>query len=153
MNMKEEKVVEIENPVSANYSIFRNWMIPNLMEFFSSNQHVKYPQKIFEIGNVILIDEKQETKTRDVRKLAVAIADSAVGYQDILSVFDAFMSESNKKYKLQKTSHSSFIEGRVANILIGNKVVGIIGEIHPSVLGNWKLEMPVAVFEINLEEI
>ena len=153
MSMKDEKIVEIENPVSANLSVFRNWLLPNLMEFFSNNQHVKYPQKIFEIGNVILIDEKQETGTKDVRKLAVAIADSAVGYQDILAVFDAFMSESNKKYKLQKTNHPSFIEGRVANILIGNKNVGIIGEIHPSVLGNWKLEMPVAVFEINLEEI
>ena len=31
--------------------------------------------------------------------------------------------------------------------------IGFIGEIHPKILKNWKLKMPVALFEINLEEI
>lgn len=148
MSLKEEEVVEIENPVSLNWNVFRSWMLPSLMEFYSNNQHVEYPQKIFEIGDVVLIDEKQETKTRDVRKMAAAIADSKVDYYDILAVLDAFMREQKKKYKLRKARHSSFIDGRVAEILVGSKVVGIIGEVHPQVLGNWKLEMPVATFEI-----
>jgi len=153
MNSKEERIAEIENPVSANWNVFRNWLLPSLMEFFSNNQHVDYPQKIFEVGDVILVDEKQETKTKDKRKLAAAISDSKVDYYDVLAVLDAFMSELNKKYKLQKGSHPSFIEGRVAKILVENKVVGIIGEVHPYVLENWKLEMPVAAFEIDLEEV
>ena len=150
MNLKEEEVVEIENPVSLNWNVFRNWMLPSLMEFYSNNQHVEYPQKIFEIGDVVLIDEKQETKTRDVRKMAAAIADSKVDYHDILAVLDGFMREQKKKYKLRKARHSSFVEGRVAEILVEGKVVGIIGEVHPQVLENWKLEMPVAAFEIEL---
>lgn len=150
MNLKEEEVIEIENPVSANWNVFRNWLLPSLMEFFSNNQHIKYPQNIFEIGDIIVIDRKQETKTRDIRKLSVAISDSKVGYYDILAILDAFMSTLGKKYELKKGKHSSFIEGRVADIVVGKKV-GLIGEIHPLVLKNWKLEMPVAAFEINLE--
>ncbi|MBS3055208.1 MAG: phenylalanine--tRNA ligase subunit beta [Candidatus Aenigmarchaeota archaeon] len=150
MNVKEEKIVEIENPVSANWNIFRNWMIPSLMEFFSNNQHVKYPQKIFEIGNVVAVDEKQETRTRDIRKLAAAIADSKLGYHDIVAVLDGFMRSWKKKYRLRKTSHSSFIEGRMAEILVDKKTVGVIGEIRPEVLLNWKLEMPVCVFELEI---
>jgi phenylalanyl-tRNA synthetase beta chain len=153
MNIKEEKVVEIENPVSLNWNVFRNLLLPSLMEFYSNNQHVEYPQKIFEVGNIVLIDEKQETKTKDVRKLAVAIADSKIGYDDIASVLDAFLSSLKIKYKLRTGKHESFIEGRVAEILVKNKSIGFIGEIHPSVLKNWKLEMPVAAFEINLEEL
>ena len=151
MNAKEGDVVEIENPVSLNWNVFRSWLLPSLMEFYSNNQHVEYPQKIFEVGDVVLIDEKQETRTRDVRKLAAAISDSKVGYYDVLAVLDSFMSGYRKKYKLVKTKHPSFIEGRVAEILVDNKHVGIIGEIHPQVLQNWKLEMPVAAFEISLE--
>jgi len=127
--------------------------LPSLMEFFSNNQHVEYPQKIFEVGNVILIDEKQETRTRDVRKLAVAIADSRVSYDDIASVLDAFMSLAGVKYKLKKTKHPSFIQGRAAKILVKGKQIGIIGEIRPGVLENWKLEMPVAAFEIEIENL
>jgi len=151
MNVKEGGVVEIENPVSLNWNVFRSWLLPSLMEFFSNNQHVEYPQKIFEIGDVVLIDEKQETKTKDVRKIATAVSDSKVGYEDIATVLDAFLSSLKVKYKLRKKKHGSFIEGRVAEILVKNKPIGFIGELHPMVLKNWKLEMPVAAFEINLE--
>lgn len=151
MNMNEEKVVEIENPASLNWNVFRNWLLPSLMEFYSNNQHVEYPQKIFEVGDVVLIDEKGETGTKDVRKIAVAIADSKVSYDNIASVLDAFMSSIGAKYELRRSKHSSFIEGRVAEILVKNKPIGFIGEIHPVVLENWKIEMPVAAFEINIE--
>ncbi|MEM5773253.1 MAG: phenylalanine--tRNA ligase subunit beta [Candidatus Aenigmatarchaeota archaeon] len=150
MNLKEERVAEIENIVSENWSVFRNWLLPSLMEFFANNQHVEYPQKIFEVGDVVLIDEKQETRTKDVRKLAVAIADSRVSYDDIAAVLDAFMSLAGVKYKLKESKHPSFIEGRTAEILVKGKAIGIIGEIHPSVLENWKLEMPIAAFEVDL---
>ncbi|MEM5855578.1 MAG: phenylalanine--tRNA ligase subunit beta, partial [Candidatus Aenigmatarchaeota archaeon] len=153
MNLKEGKVAEIENIISENWSVFRTWLIPSLMEFFSNNKHVEYPQKIFEVGDVVLIDEKQETRTKDVRKLAVAIADSRVSYDDISAVLDAFMSSLEVKYKLKKSKHPSFIEGRTAEIFVKGKRVGIIGEIHPSVLENWKMEMPVAAFEIDLSFI
>ncbi|MEM5766313.1 MAG: phenylalanine--tRNA ligase subunit beta [Candidatus Aenigmatarchaeota archaeon] len=153
MNLKEERVAEIENIVSENWSVFRNWLLPSLMDFFSNNKHVEYPQKIFEVGDVILIDEKQETRTRDVRKVAVAIADSVVRYEDIASFLDAFMSLIDVNYKLKRIKHPSFIEGRCADIFVNGKHVGIIGEIHPSVLENWKLDMPVAAFELDLSFI
>jgi len=153
MNVKEEKTVEIENPVSLNWDVFRSWLLPSLMEFYSNNQHVEFPQKIFEVGDVVLIDEKQETGTKDVRKLAAAISDSRVGYDDIAVVLDAFLSSLKVKYKLRRIGHSSFIEGRVAEIVVKGKPIGFVGEIHPSALRNWKLEMPVATFEIVLEMI
>jgi len=152
MNLKEEQVVEIENPVSLNWNVFRTWLLPSLMEFFSNNQHVTYPQKIFEIGDVVLIDEKQETGTLDVRKLSAAVSDSRIGYEDIAPILDAFLSSMKVNYKLKRCKHASFIEGRVADVVAGGKIIGFIGEIHPAVLKNWHLEMPVAAFEIDIEE-
>jgi len=153
MNLKEERIVEIENPVSLNWNVFRTWLLPSLMDFYSNNQHVKFPQNIFEIGDVISIDEKQETKTRDVKKIAAAISDSEVGYEDIASALDAFFRYLRIRYKLKRSKHPSFIEGRMAEIFVKNKSIGFIGEIHPSVLKNWNLEMPVAAFEIDLENL
>jgi phenylalanyl-tRNA synthetase beta chain len=150
MNIGEEKIVEIENPVSLNWNVFRNWMLPSLMDFFSNNQHISYPQKIFEIGDVVLIDNKMETRTRNVRKLAVAIADSHIAYNDIAVVLGALLKKLNVKYKLRKCKHKTFIDGRVADILIKNKPLGFIGEVHPLVLKIWKLEMPIVAFEIDL---
>ncbi len=153
MNLEEEEVVEIENPISSTWSVFRNWLIPSLLEFLSSNKHVEYPQSIFEVGNVVLIDETKETKTRDEKRLACAIANTKVSYEDISSLVDAFFSALGLRYKLKRTEHKSFIQGRVAEIIFKGKKIGIVGEIHPLVLENWKLEVPVVSFEINLEPI
>jgi len=153
MNVDEECVVEIENPVSKNWSSLRNWLLPSLMEFLSRNKHVDYPQKIFEIGNCVLIDKSTETKTKDVKKLAVVISDSIVNYEQISSLLDAFMRTLGLKYQLIEKRHGSFIDGRCANIMVTNKDIGIVGEINPIVLENWKLEKPVIAFELNISEI
>jgi len=55
-----------------------------------------------------------------------------------------------KDCAIEKAAHPSFIPGRVAKILIGNKDAGLIGELHPKVLENWQLIMPVSVFEIDV---
>jgi len=153
MNLKEEQVVEIENPVSLNWNVFRNWLLPNLMEFLSNNLHIEYPQRIFERGDVVLVDESKETKTNDARKLSAAIADSTVGFSDISPILDAFLTCFGIKYKLVAKNHPSFIPGRSAEIVVNKKSIGFIGELHPAVLANWKIEMPVAAFEINIEKL
>ena len=57
------------------------------------------------------------------------------------------------KYSVEETEHESFIPGRVIKIIVNNKPIGFLGEIHPSVLRNFALEMPVAAMEINLTEL
>lgn len=153
MNLKRIEAPRIENPVSADLTLLRQWILPNLLKILFVNQNVNYPQQIFEVGDVIEIDKKEETQTRNVRKLSVAIANSRVSYQDIASIFDALMKSLKIKYKLKERSHPSFISGRSAAIYAKNTKIGIIGEIKPEVLENWKMEMPVAIFEISLENL
>ena len=50
MNLKRGKVVELANPKVETLTCLRSWLLPSLMEFFSCNLHVEYPQKIFELG-------------------------------------------------------------------------------------------------------
>ena len=151
MNMKETSVVEIENAVSDNWSVFRNSLLPSLMDFLSANQHVEYPQRIFEVGIVTLPDSGKETRTSDARKIAAALSGQKVSYEEASSLLDALMSSFGVKYELRRTSHPSFIEGRVAEILVNNKQAGVIGEINPLVLKNWQMEIPVSAFEISQE--
>lgn len=153
MNIKQEKIVEIANPVSETWNSLRNWLLPNIMEFLSKNTNVEYPQRIFEVGDVVVIDEKAETKTRDIRKLCVAIASKEAAYTEMKSIADNLLSSFNVKYKIKELNHPSFIDGRAAQIIVNNKQVGFLGEIHPKVLETWGLEVPVTAFELNLEYI
>src|SRR5690606_28504240 len=48
-------------------------------------------------------------------------------------------------------SHPSFHPGRTADIMLGGEKLGVIGEIHPKVAKNYRLENRVLVGELNLE--
>jgi phenylalanyl-tRNA synthetase beta chain len=148
MNAPAQDVVEIENIVSSNWCVFRNWLMPSLLEFLSKNKHREFPQSIFEIGDVVTMDKSLETRTRDMRKMGAVSCGNKVGYEHIASVFDALMSSLGLEYELVKAEHPSFIPGRTAQIRIKGKPVGIMGEIHPIVLNSWGLEKPAAAFEL-----
>ena len=65
MNAPPTQPVELANPKVATMTCLRNRLLPSLMEFFSINQSVEFPQKIFELGKVTLQDESAQTRTRD----------------------------------------------------------------------------------------
>ena len=154
MNKKREKVVEIANPKMVTFTCLRNWLLPSLMEFLSHNTHVEYPQKIFEVGYAVVFDEKTETKTRDVTKLACVTTHPNANFTEIKSCLEAlFLNMGMKQWKIRETAHPSFIPGRTATIHCKDREIGITGEIHPQVLNNFELKNPAGAFEISLEEI
>ncbi len=150
MNLEEKEISEIANPISANWSVLRSWLLPSLLEFLASNLHVEYPHRIFEVGDAVEIDEMQETRTRTIRRLACTIADTKVSYEEISSVLDALMRNLGISFKLKRSAHPSFIPGRVSEIFVNSKPLGVVGEVHPQVLNNWGVENPVAAFEVEL---
>lgn len=153
MNIPEEEIVEIANPISSRWSALRKWLLPSLMEFLSNNTHEEYPQRIFEVGLATLIDESRETKTVSEPKLAVALAGSGYTFTNAKEILDSLMRHLGIEYDIEETVHGSFIPGRVGKILVDGKEIGIIGEIHPQVLENWNIQVPVVAFEIFLKPL
>ncbi|MCX8175795.1 MAG: phenylalanine--tRNA ligase subunit beta [Candidatus Bathyarchaeota archaeon] len=153
MNLKDEdlKIVEILNPKTLEFSVVRGWLLPGLLSFLSYNTHVDYPQKIFECMDVVVFDEEAETKTRNELRVAAAICNYKVSYEDIQSVVYVLLKNLNiNDWVTEETTHPSFISGRVAKIMFNGEDLAVLGEIHPKVLENFKLPNPVAAFELNL---
>ena len=153
MNREKARVVEVANPKVVTLSCLRSWLLPGLMEFLGNNQSVEFPQKIFELGKVTLLDETKETKTRDEDWLAAVTTHPTASFSEIKSALDAFLMNFGVEWQIKETRHPSFIEGRVGTAMVNGSAVGVLGEIHPLVLESWKLENPVAAFEINVQEI
>ncbi|WP_148883677.1 phenylalanine--tRNA ligase subunit beta [Thermococcus aciditolerans] len=147
------ELVEIENPISPKWSALRVWLIPSLLDFLSQNTHEEYPQRIFEVGKATLIDESRETKTVSESKVAVALAHPRVTFTEAKEILESVMHHLGFTYELEGIDHPSFIPGRAGKIVVEGKPIGIIGEIHPAVLENWGIEMPVAAFEMFLRPL
>jgi phenylalanyl-tRNA synthetase beta chain len=112
---------------------------------------VEYPQKIFEVGDCIHITEKEETKTKSIRKLAGVVSNYETNLTELKSLVESVLKNLGYNYTIKEFNHPSFIESRCGEILIDNKRIGFFGEVHPQVLENWKLENPVIAFEIEVD--
>ncbi len=153
MDMKKMDCIEVENPVSDNWSIFRTWLIPSLMEFLSRNKNREYPQKIFEIGEVVLVDREAETRSRNPTRVAWAVAGKSAGFTSVKQVLDFVMNSLEIEYEIGETDHPSFIPGRAGRVYVSGKGVAYMGEVSPKVLDNWNIEQPVSCFELNLTDL
>lgn len=153
MNCRKQRIVEIANPKVQTLTCLRNWLLPSLMELLSNNISVEYPQKIFELGRVTIPDEKKETMTRDDDMLAAIISHASASFAEMKSTLDAFFMSLGLGWQIRRTKHPSFIEGRIGTAIVEGADVGIIGEINPRVLTNWKLENPAAAFELDMIKV
>jgi phenylalanyl-tRNA synthetase beta chain len=153
MNAPKCELVEIANPKVVTMTCLRNWLLPGIIEFLSCNQSVEFPQKIFELGKVTKIDRQKETKTRDEERLSAATAHPNANFSEIKSALDGFLMNLGVEWTIKETNHPSFIEGRAGKVIVKGVEVGIVGEVNPMVLEAWKLENPVAAFEINLQKV
>ncbi len=153
MNLEQKPVVGIANPKLVTMTVLRNWLLPSLMEFLSVNQSVEFPQKIFELGKITLPDATKDTKTRDEEWLAAVSTHATAGFSEIRACLDSFLMNLGVDWLIKPISHPSFVEGRAGKVLVNKSEIGMVGEVNPIVLEAWKLENPIAAFEVDYQQI
>ncbi|MEM3597043.1 MAG: phenylalanine--tRNA ligase subunit beta [Candidatus Bathyarchaeia archaeon] len=154
MRIKEQKPVKLANPVSAEYSIMRQWLLPGLMKNLAENKHESFPQRLFEVSDVTRINAKMETMCERRLHIAAVSSHATANFTEIKSFAEALLANMGlKNWQIKAAKHPSFIEGRTAAIHIKGKRLGILGEIHPEVLNNFEIENPTAALEIDLEAL
>lgn len=154
MNQEIDERVEVAQPISQERTMIRKNLLNGLLEFFEFNKHEDLPQKIFEIGDVIYIDDSIETKGRTVKKLAGAITHSSANFTEIKSTVYSLVNNLGYDIEIKSSKNKSFIEGRVADLTgtsKNGKINGVFGELSPDVIRAFDLYYPVIAFEIEFE--
>ena len=151
MNQEEKPHVQVARPITIDRTMIRTSLINSLMEFLEDNKHEDLPQKIFEIGDVLYLDETKENKTVASKKLAGVICHSTANFTEIKSVVTSVLSNLGYTMEISDSENKTFIAGRVADVTgVAEKgsVKGFFGEVSPEVITNFTLEYPVIGFEI-----
>jgi len=145
--------VTIQEPYSEDYTILRTWALPSIMMVLENNTHRSYPQDLAEIGLAAGLDDSENTGVAEHRTVAAALARTDASYEDAKARLQALADAFDKDLETPPTTHPSFIGGRVAEVVLDGEPVGVIGEIHPKVLVEHDLELPVAAFEFRLDAL
>ncbi|SMO58617.1 phenylalanine--tRNA ligase subunit beta [Halorubrum cibi] len=145
--------VEITEPYSEEYTQLRTWALPSLLLLLEGNTHNAYPQDVAEIGFVAEGDESENTNVAESRHVAGAVARRDASYETAKGRLQAVCDDFGVELETPRTDHPTFIDGRTASVVVDGESVGVIGEVHPEVLVEHDLEVPVAAFEFDLDAL
>jgi len=147
---KIKEAIEVEESKSDYKFLRPNLLIPAI-KILSENIDSEYPQKVFELGVCFEKDETQETGIKEKDKLVIALTPS--NFTELKQILEYMARMLSLEFKIEETEKEGFIEGRVGKIIFNKKDIGVIGEIHPSLLKSWHLKMPLVCLELDLEDI
>ncbi len=145
-----EKLIKLKNSVNEEYNSLRPSLFSSLLRTLEINKHNEYPQNIFEIGIVFKLDGNTIIEQEH---LGVALCNLKSDYTRIRQILEGLIRELDLNVSFEEKEYDFLIKGRSAKVLINNKESGYIGEVHPEILENIGLEMPVSIFEINIENL
>ncbi len=136
----------------TEYNTLRNNLTHLLLKNLSENIDSEYPQEIFETGKVFR-EGNSGIKEKEILAAAVSPGNYTRIRQILEYLFRIIGLDKKLILKESEKTPNHFIEGRTAEITFEGKTLGYLGEIHPKILKNWKIKMPVALFEIEIDEI
>ncbi len=148
---EDTKPITVEFSKSSEHNALRTSIFPGCIFAIALNQNEPMPRKIFEIGDVVNLKEKNILQEK---KLCILEEKDGISLTEMKSYFEALIKilgldagkinfvKSNKPYAL-----------RAFNIMFDSELIGETFEVNPTLIINLKIKNPVAVLEINLEKL
>lgn len=160
------KHISISNPLSRDQSILRTTLLPGLLQTVAENfNHNNMNLKFFELGRTFLKNENsplpQERYMLGVLMCGLRTEETwnypqeEVDFYDLKGVAEnIFQVLSIQGIQFQSDSSIPYFHpGLSSRIFVGDRPVGMIGEVRPHVLDNFGIFKKIFVFEIDFGEI
>ncbi|MDH3285424.1 MAG: phenylalanine--tRNA ligase subunit beta, partial [Acidobacteriota bacterium] len=153
----EGRQVRLQNPISTEQTMVRVSLLPGLLETLAVNLGHPFPQRIFEVGPVTLLDDESETGARETLRAAIALSGDGIGYAEVRGIVEALLAEVHggpqQVFTFAPSAEGIFLAGRGAALGGGGGPLGRLGEVAPQVLERYRIVHPVAVAEIDLDAV
>ena len=146
--------VKISNPLGEDTSVMRTTMAGSMLETLSRNYNYRTKSgKFFELGRVYIPNEKGQLPD-EPRTLMIGMYND-VDFFDIKGVCEEMFAQlhiTDVEYE-RLTDNPVYHPGRSAVIKVNGKNLGVIGEVHPSVLRNFEIGVKAYIGELDFTAI
>ncbi|HEG7199851.1 phenylalanine--tRNA ligase subunit beta [Staphylococcus aureus] len=161
--MQQRQTIDLLMPMSEAHASLRHSLLPHLIEAASYNVARKNKDvKLFEIGNVFFANGEGELPDQVEYLSGILTGDYVVnqwqGKKETVDfylakgVVDRVAEKLNLEFSYRRADIDGLHPGRTAEILLENKVVGFIGELHPTLAADNDLKRTY-VFELNFDAL
>lgn len=162
-SMQQRQTIDLLMPMSEAHASLRQSLLPHLIEAASYNVARKNKDvKLFEIGNVFFANGEGELPDQVEYLSGILTGDYVVnqwqGKKETVDfylakgVMDRVSEKLNLEFSYRRADIDGLHPGRTAEILLENKIVGFIGELHPTLAADNDLKRTY-VFELNFDAL
>ena len=147
-------VITISNPLGEDYSIMRTTTINGMLTSLATNYNRRNKDvRLYELGNVYLPKSLPLTELPEERMHFTLGMYGAGDFFDMKGVCEEFFEKIGMKERVtyDPNAGKTYLHpGRQANMCYGGKVIGYLGEVHPSVADNYGIgdKAYIAVIDI-----
>ncbi len=161
--------IRLLNPIASQMSVMRSSLLGNLLQVVKFNTDRKATRvRVFEVGRVFRKDDA--VKGSDVavegfdqpmrvagmaygpaQPLQWGVKEQAVDFFDVKADVQALLAPALPRF--EPSEHPSMHPGRCARVLLGERVIGHVGELHPRWRQSWDLSLAPVMFELELNAV
>ncbi len=156
----EDSELVLSNPISSEMSVMRSSLWPGMVAVAAANVARQQERvRFFEIGKSFhgTLEKPEEV----VRVSGIALGSAVpeqwggtaqdVDFFDMKSDLEALlqMVGDGPGINYEAASHPALQAGQVANIVRDNRVIGVLGKLHPAIAQSFDLNKDVILFELN----
>jgi len=161
----QRNIVEILNPLSEDQSVMRTSLVPGILETVQRNISRRTTNlMVFEVGN-IFINKGKNSLPEEIEMMSGVCTGlrseaswhcnkTECDFYDIKGVVErliSFLNIKNVQFTMRPRKLCNYTKyGNTAQVTINNKLIGLVGEMHPTVCSNFNIKSKVFIFELNM---
>ena len=155
--------LRVVNPVSAEYQYLRPVLRASLLQALADNVRQREGETaLFEAARVYLAES--EGLPREPEHVVGVVtgrredrwgrpSDEPADFYDAKGYVEAALRSLGVEALFREATAFGLVPGRTAELLVGDRRVGILGQLHPSVVAAFDLDQDVYLFELVVDEL
>lgn len=158
--------VGVANPISSERTHLRHTLLASLLDVARNNIHHHERLALFELNKVYLASEDGPLPD-EPRRLAIVMTGprepeswlggdrQPIDFYDLKGVLESLLAGLNiDAARYEAAQHPTYYPGRTARLIVADKPIGLLGQIHPLVREAFDLpDQPILAAELNVEAL
>ncbi len=152
-SLNKNEMIKLQNPMSADISFLRPYLVLNLMKTLDYNIKSVYKNdlRLFEYGRTF---NKKNGKIVEKKVFAGVMYGKNYDYYNISGIVEGLLNKvGDKRIDYEKIDLVFLHPINAAKIKFDMKDVGFVGELHPDVRERFDIKNPVYIFELEIENL
>ncbi len=148
------KSLKICNPLGEDTSIMRTSVLPSMLEILTRNYNFRNKSaRLYELGRIYLA--RPDGMADEPKILSLGAYGSEMDFFTLKGDIQAIL----RRFRVQNVSfrpvidNPSYHPGRCAQVLAGETVLGVLGQIHPLAAQNYGVDAPLYCAELSFDDL